>query len=113
MERNGGFFKQVYEVVAQIPYGRVTSYGAIAAYLGSKGSARMVGWALNSSKFSVVNIPAHRVVNQAGLLTGKRHFGGPDTMEELLISEGITVENSKIINMERYFWDPARELGGF
>lgn len=110
MEKNSGFFKQVYEVVTKIPYGRVTSYGAIASYLGSKGSARMVGWALNSSRFSLVNIPAHRVVNQAGLLTGKKHFGGPDTMEELLKSEGIAVENSKIINMERYFWDPAKEL---
>ena len=113
MERNSGFFKQVYEVVAQIPYGKVTSYGAIAAYLGSKGSARMVGWALNSSRFSVINIPAHRVVNQAGLLTGKKHFGGPDTMEELLKSEGIQVENNKIVNMDPHFWDPAKELNKF
>jgi methylated-DNA-protein-cysteine methyltransferase-like protein len=110
MEKNSGFFEQVYVVVLQIPYGRVTSYGAIASYLGSKGSARMVGWALNSSRHSVVNIPAHRVVNQAGLLTGKRHFGGLDTMEELLKGEGVHVENSQIINMERYFWDPAQEL---
>lgn len=113
MERNDGFFKQVYEVVLQIPYGRVTSYGAIAAYLGSKGSARMVGWALNNSRFSVVDIPAHRVVNKAGLLTGKRHFGGPDTMEELLKSEGIPIENNRIVNMERWFWDPAKELNMF
>lgn len=113
MEKNSGFFKQVYEVVAQIPYGRVTSYGAIAAYLGSKGSARMVGWALNGSRFSVVNIPAHRVVNQAGLLTGKKHFGGPGTMEELLKSEGILVENNKIVHMEHYFWDPTKELKNF
>jgi len=110
MEKNSGFFKQVYEVVAQIPYGRVTSYGAIAAYLGSKGSARMVGWALNSSRFSVLNIPAHRVVNQAGLLTGKKYFGGPATMEELLKSEGIRVENNKVVHMEYYFWDPTKEL---
>lgn len=113
MEKNDGFFKRVYEVVLQIPYGRVTSYGAIAAYLGSKGSARMVGWALNSSRFSVVNIPAHRVVNTAGLLTGKKHFGGPDTMEELLKSEGIQVENNQIVDVERYFWDPAQELDTF
>ena len=113
MEKNSDFFEQVYQVVLQIPYGRVTSYGAIAAYLGSKGSARMVGWAMNSSRHSKVNIPAHRVVNQAGLLTGKRHFGGPDTMEELLRSEGITVENGQIIQMERYFWDPAKELEKF
>jgi len=110
MEKNSGFFEQVYDVVLQIPFGRVTSYGAIAAYLGSKGSARMVGWALNSSRFSVVNIPAHRVVNQAGLLTGKRHFGGLDTMEELLKAEGIQIKNSQIVRMEHYFWDPAQEL---
>ncbi len=110
MEKNSSFFEQVYAVVLQIPYGRVTSYGTIASYLGSKGSARMVGWALNSSRHGVVNIPAHRVVNQASLLTGKRHFGGPDTMEELLIAEGIQVKNSQIVNMERYFWDPAQEL---
>lgn len=113
MEKDSGFFKQVYKVVAQIPYGRVTSYGAIATFLGSKGSARMVGWALNSSRFSVVNIPAHRVVNQAGLLTGKKHFGGTNTMEDLLKSEGILVDNNKIFNMEHYFWDPAKELINF
>ncbi|MBE0650171.1 MAG: MGMT family protein [Bacteroidales bacterium] len=113
MENKNGFFEQVYQVVLQIPYGRVTSYGAIAAYLGSKGSARMVGWALNSSRFSKVSIPAHRVVNQAGLLTGKRHFGGQDIMEELLRSEGITVEGGQIMNMEHYFWDPSKELEGY
>lgn len=110
MEKNDSFFNQIYEVVLQIPYGRVTSYGAVAAYLGSKGSARMVGWALNSSRFSVVDIPAHRVVNREGLLTGKRHFGGPDTMEELLKSEGVQVENNRIVDIKRYFWDPAKEL---
>lgn len=110
MENNDGFFKKVYKVVLQIPYGRVTSYGAIAAYLGSKGSARMVGWALNNSRFSVFDIPAHRVVNREGLLTGKRHFGGPDTMGELLKSEGIQIENNQIVDMARYFWDPAKEL---
>ncbi len=110
MEQNNGFFEQVYQVVLQVPYGRVTSYGAIAAYLGSKGSARMVGWAMNSSHHNPRNIPAHRVVNRAGLLTGKKHFGGPDTMEELLKSEGIPVLNGQIQNMERFFWDPAKEL---
>ena len=110
MKNNNGFFERVYEVVLQIPCGRVTSYGAIASCLGSKGSARMVGWALNSSKFSVTNIPAHRVVNQAGLLKGKRHFGGIDTMEELVREEGIPIENRRIINLEHYFWDPAKEL---
>jgi methylated-DNA-protein-cysteine methyltransferase-like protein len=113
MEKNNGFFERVYQVVLQIPYGKVSSYGAIAAYLGSKGSARMVGWAMNSSRHSKLSIPAHRVVNQAGLLTGKRHFGGPDTMEELLRSEGIPVENGQIINVEHYFWDPAKELEKF
>ena len=110
MENKEGFFQKVYAVVLQIPYGRVTSYGAIAAYLGSKSSARMVGWAMNSSHYYPENIPAHRVVNRSGLLTGKRHFGGPDVMKELLQSEGIIVEEDQIQNFEKIFWDPAREL---
>lgn len=105
-----GFFKQVYNVVSQIPYGRVTSYGAIAEFLGSKGSARMVGWAMNSSKNLPQNLPAHRVVNRNGLLTGKQHFGGNDVMEQLLISEGLKIEDNKILNFEEVFWDPAIEL---
>lgn len=110
MDHNEGFFQKVYAVARQIPYGRVTSYGAIAAYLGSKSSARMVGWAMNSSHYAPKSIPAHRVVNRAGLLTGKRHFGGPDTMKELLLSEGIQVERDKILNFEQVFWDPGKEL---
>lgn len=110
MKNNEGFFQKVYEVARQIPYGRVTSYGAIAAYLGSKSSARMVGWAMNSSHYAPEGIPAHRVVNRAGLLTGKRHFGGPDTMKELLLSEGIQVEGDKIQNFDQIFWDPSKEL---
>ncbi|MEI6457227.1 MAG: MGMT family protein, partial [bacterium] len=84
MKKNDSFFEQVYEVVRLIPYGRVTSYGAIAEYLGTRGSARMVGWAMNASHTSVTNIPAHRVVNREGLLTGKIHFGGPNVMKQLL-----------------------------
>jgi len=104
------FFEMVYEVAKQIPFGRVTSYGAIASYLGTKGSARMVGWAMNSSHNDLLNIPAHRVVNRNGLLTGKHHFGGNDVMQQLLESEGIIVENNQIVNFEKYFWDPAKEL---
>ena len=104
------FFEKVYEVARLIPYGRVTSYGAIAKYLGSGQSARMVGWAMNSSHHSLLNIPAHRVVNRNGMLTGKQHFGGSRTMEELLISEGVTIENDQITNFRQVFWDPAKEL---
>ncbi len=105
-----GFFQQVYNVARQIPYGRVTSYGAIAAYIGSKGSARMVGWAMNSSKNLPQNLPAHRVVNRNGLLTGKQHFGGKDIMADLLRNEGLTIEENKIISFEKHFWDPSEEL---
>ena len=108
--KNEGFFQQVYEVVKLVPFGRVTSYGAIAAYLGSKGSARMVGWAMNSSHFSKENIPAHRVVNRNGLLTGKQHFGSPGMMQSLLENEGIVVVNNQIINFAEHFWDPNIEL---
>ena len=105
-----GFFQKVYEVVRRIPYGRVTSYGAIAGYLGSRGSARMVGWALNSTKYSTGDIPAHRVVNRNGLLTGKRHFGGKDLMKDLLESEGLIIENDRIVNFKEKFWDPNIEM---
>ena len=105
-----GFFHKVYEVVLQIPHGRVTSYGAIAAFLGSKGSARMVGWAMNSSKNLPKNIPAHRVVNRNGLLTGKQYFGGNEIMSDLLRSEGVIVEEGKILNFNTCFWDPSNEL---
>ena len=108
MEDSTGFFQKVYEIVRQIPYGKVTSYGAIAEYLGSKGSARMVGWAMNSSKNFPENLPAHRVVNRNGLLTGKRHFGGIEVMKQLLESEGLIIENDQIINFEEKFWKPSK-----
>lgn len=104
------FFEKVYEVVKLIPHGRVTSYGAIAAYLGSKGSARMVGWAMNASHSAKENIPAHRVVNRKGLLTGKQHFGAPTIMQQLLESEGVKVETDQVIDFGKYFWDPSKEL---
>ena len=108
--KDASFFQDVFEVAKLIPYGRVTSYGAIAAYLGSKSSSRMVGWAMNSSHTITSEIPAHRVVNRNGLLTGKHHFGGPDVMQQLLESEGIAVINDKIVNFSKFFWDPTVEL---
>ena len=104
------FFQRVYEIVKLIPYGRATSYGAIAKYLGSGRSARMVGWAMNASHHMLQHIPAHRVVNRNGLLTGKHHFGGFDTMQQLLQSEGIMVENDRVVNFSQVFWDPSKEL---
>lgn len=104
------FFEQVYEVVRQIPKGRVTSYGAIAAALGTRKSARMVGWAMNSAH-ALQNVPAHRVVNRQGLLTGKMHFATPDTMQQLLEAEGIDVKDDQVQNFEILFWDPLGELG--
>lgn len=104
------FFLRVYEVVRQIPPGRVTSYGAIARYLGTGGSARMVGWAMNAAHSQSEFVPAHRVVNRNGLLTGKHHFDTPDAMRELLENEGITVDGEKIVNFDEHFWDPAVEL---
>jgi methylated-DNA-protein-cysteine methyltransferase-like protein len=105
------FFSQVYEVVKLIPQGRVTSYGAIAAYLGSPGAARMVGWAMNASHHSSEFIPAHRVVNRNGLLTGKHHFDTPNVMRELLENEGFLFDdNDQIINFQERFWDPTKEL---
>lgn len=105
-----GFFERVYEVVRQIPPGRVTSYGAIARYLGSAGSARMVGWAMNQSHSYHEFVPAHRVVNRVGLLTGKHHFGGPNVMREILENEGAVIEDDRIINFLELFWDPMEEL---
>ncbi len=110
MKNQDSFFEQVYKVVKLIPFGRVTSYGAIAAYLGTKGSARMVGWAMNASHSAKDNIPAHRVVNRIGMLTGKHHFGTPDIMQLLLESEGIEVFDDKIVDFEKYFWNPLIEL---
>lgn len=106
---NKDFFNSVFEVVKLIPKGRITSYGAIAAYLGSKSSSRMVGWAMNQSHSLKEPIPAHRVVNRNGLLTGKMHFGG-NRMQELLESEGIKVENDSVIDFKILFWDPEKEL---
>ena len=110
LKANNDFFSKVYEVTKRIPYGRITSYGAIARYLGSGRSARMVGWALNVSHSNREFIPAHRVVNRNGLLTGKFHFGNSTTMEQLLENEGIIIENDLIINFEEKFWDPSKEL---
>lgn len=107
---NQSFFEKVYEVVERIPFGRVTTYGAIAEYLGTRGSARMVGWAMNKSISTMRNVPAHRVVNRNGVLTGKHHFGGPDVMRQLLESENIEIENDKIVNFNEVFWDPLQEL---
>lgn len=107
---NDDFFSKVYEVTKLIPYGKITSYGAIASYLGSGRSARMVGWALNVSHNNREFIPAHRVVNHNGLLTGKRHFGNSSTMAQLLENEGIIIENDRIINFEERFWDPGKDL---
>ena len=104
------FLSKVYEVTKRIPFGRITSYGAIARYLGSGRSARMVGWALNVSHSNLEFIPAHRVVNRNGLLTGKHHFGNSSTMEQLLENEGIIIENDRIINFKEKFWDPGTEL---
>ena len=103
-----GFFDDVYAVVRLIPEGRVTSYGAIAQYLGTKLSARMVGWAMNASHG--LDVPAHRVVNRQGLLTGKHFFGAPDAMQKLLEAEGIEVENDRIKNFKEVFWNPSEAL---
>lgn len=102
------FFESVYQVAQQIPYGRVTSYGAIAKYLGAAKSSRMVGYALNSSKGK--DVPAHRVVNRKGLLTGKQYFEGTNLMQQLLESEGVTVIDNQIQDFKKVFWDPAKHL---
>ena len=109
MKSNDNFFDKVYEVAKQIPFGRVTSYGAIAKYLGAARSARMVGWAMNASHNNE-EIPAHRVVNRKGLLTGKLHFDGTNLMQQLLESEGIIVIENQIQNFNQVFWDPMLEL---
>jgi methylated-DNA-protein-cysteine methyltransferase-like protein len=102
---NSNFFEKVYEIVRQIPYGRVTSYGAIAKALGAARSARMVGWAMNASH-NMDDVPAHRVVNRNGALTGKHHFDGTNLMQQLLESEGVEVVNNQIVDFEKYFWMP-------
>jgi methylated-DNA-protein-cysteine methyltransferase-like protein len=103
------FYERVYEVVRKIPFGQVSSYGAIAAFLGSPGAARTVGYAMNASH-AVQDVPAHRVVNRNGLLTGKHHFGGSTMMEDLLRSEGVEVEEDAIVDFEKVFWNPIDEL---
>ena len=108
-KREESFFELVYEVARQIPYGRVTSYGAIAACLGTKLSARMVGWAMNGADKVNPTVPAHRVVNRVGLLSGKHHFKPPEKMEKLLKKEGIQVKDDKIVNFGEKFWDPGKE----
>lgn len=108
--KNFTFFEDVYDVVRQIPKGRVTSFGAIANYLGAKGSARMIGWALNGTNKISPAVPAHRVLNRNGMLSGKVHFGTPTRMEELLLKENIKVENDTVVDFEKLFWDPSVEL---
>jgi len=109
MTKEHSFFADVYEVVKLIPEGRATSYGLIANYLGTKMSARMVGWAMNAAH-GQPNVPAHRVVNRNGLLTGKVHFATPTLMQELLEKEGIIIKNDQIIDFEKIVWDPSKEL---
>jgi methylated-DNA-protein-cysteine methyltransferase-like protein len=109
--KTNDFFQNVFDVVRLIPKGRVTSYGAIAKYLGTGGSSRMVGWAMNASHHVKPKVPAHRVVNRNGMLTGKAHFATPTLMEELLLKEKIKVKNETVLDFEKLFWDPVIELG--
>ncbi len=109
-QNSNDFFSRVYEVTKLIPYGRVTSYGAISRYLGTGRSARMVGWALNICHNDPEFIPAHRVVNRNGILTGKHHFGNSTTMQQLLENEGLVIDYDKILNFREKFWDPSSEL---
>lgn len=110
MKKSENFFEKVYVVVRLIPYGKVTTYGCIANYLGAAKSSRMVGWAMNNSHNQTQEVPAHRVVNRKGLLTGKHHFGGTNLMQQLLESEGIIVVENQIQELEKVFWDPMKEL---
>ena len=111
MKKNStDFYEQVYALVRLIPRGRVTSYGAIAKALGTAKSSRMVGYAMSASHFSKPHVPAQRVVNRNGMLTGKYHFDTPDAMQKLLESEGIKIKNDRVINFEKLFWDPMKEL---
>ena len=110
MKESDNFFEKVYQVARLIPYGKVTTYGSIANYLGAARSARMVGWAMNNSHNQIQEVPAHRVVNRKGLLTGKHHFGGTNLMQQLLENEGIVVVENQIQELEKVFWDPMKEL---
>ena len=107
--KNKDFFAAVYQVVKLVPKGRVTSYGAIANYLGAKQAARLVGWAMNASH-KLSDVPAHRVVNRKGLLSGKHHFDGPHQMQNLLEKEGIKIKDNQILDFQKVFWDPTLEL---
>ena len=107
MEEPRFTFEKVYKIVRQVPFGRVTTYGAIARYIGAPGAAKMVGWAMNNSHSEDTYVPAHRVVNRNGLLTGKAHFAGESEMRELLENEGIRVVNNQIVDFDKHFWDPA------
>ena len=109
--KDQSFFENVFDVARQIPKGRVTSYGAIAAALGTKLSARMVGWAMNAAHITKPKVPAHRVVNRLGLLTGKMHFAYPEQMQELLEKEGVKVVDNAVVDFKKLFWDPAEEIG--
>jgi methylated-DNA-protein-cysteine methyltransferase related protein len=109
-KRDENFFELVFEVARQIPKGRVTTYGAIAACLGTKSSARMVGWAMNGAGRVRPRVPAHRVVNRLGLLSGKHHFSPPGSMEKQLKKEGIRVKNDQVMDFQNKFWDPVKEL---
>jgi methylated-DNA-protein-cysteine methyltransferase-like protein len=104
------FFADVFDVVRQIPKGKVTSYGAVAAYLGTKLSARMVGWAMNAAHTAKPKVPAQRVVNRNGMLTGKHHFATPTAMEELLKKDGVAVKNDTVVDFKKRFWDPSEAL---
>ena len=110
-KKDESFFELVFDVVRQIPKGRVTSFGAIAAALGAKSSARMVGWAMNGAGRVRPKVPAHRVVNRQGLLTGKIHFDYPEHMQELLEKEGVKIIDDQVVDFQKKFWDPAKELG--
>ena len=110
MKNSENFFEKVYDVARQIPFGRVTSYGAIAKHLGAVRSARMVGWAMNNSHNQEIEVPAHRVVNRKGLLTGKHHFDGTNLMQQLLENEGIVVIDNQIQDLDKVFWNPSEEL---
>ncbi|MHB0755582.1 MGMT family protein [Polaribacter sp. M15] len=109
-KKSDNFFEKVYVVARKIPFGRVTSYGAIATYLGAARSARMVGWAMNNSHTQSEEVPAHRVVNKKGLLTGKHHFNGTNLMQQLLESEGIVVIDNQIQDLDKVFWNPSEHL---
>ncbi|MCD6019817.1 MAG: hypothetical protein K0S53_2938 [Bacteroidetes bacterium] len=109
-KKQSDFFEQVYQVVRLIPKGRVTSYGAIANYLGAKSSSRVVGYAMNAARSQKPKVPAHRVLNRNGQLTGKHHFSTPFEMQELLEKEKIKIENDTVVNFKKLYWDPTIEL---